>query len=59
MVRRDLSENRPRAPLSPGSGSKRLSGESTGFGSRTGGIPGQTYTPPSLKDGRIEPGHLD
>ena len=29
------------------------------FGSRTGGIPGQTYTPPSLKDGRIEPGHLD
>ena len=29
------------------------------FGSRTGGIPGQTYTPPVLKDGRIEPGHLD
>jgi len=29
------------------------------FGSRTGGTPGQTYTPPVLKDGRIEPGHLD
>jgi hypothetical protein len=29
------------------------------FGSVTGGKPGQVYTPPSLKDGRIEPGHLD
>jgi len=29
------------------------------FGSLSGGKPGQTYTPPSLKDGRIEPGHLD
>jgi hypothetical protein len=29
------------------------------FGSTTGGKPGQTYTPPVLKDGHIEPGHLD
>lgn len=29
------------------------------FGSMTGGKPGQVYTPPILKDGRIEPGHLD
>jgi len=29
------------------------------FGSITGGKPGQVYTPPVLKDGRIEPGHLD
>ncbi len=29
------------------------------FGSMTGGTPGQTYTPPVLKDGRIEPGHVD
>jgi hypothetical protein len=29
------------------------------FGSVTGGKPGQVYTPPSFKDGRIEPGHLD
>jgi hypothetical protein len=29
------------------------------FGSISGGKPGQVYTPPALKDGRIEPGHLD
>jgi hypothetical protein len=29
------------------------------FGSENGGKPGQTYTPPILKDGRIEPGHID
>ena len=29
------------------------------FGSVTGGKPGGTYTPPSMKDGRIEPGHID
>jgi uncharacterized protein DUF6111 len=29
------------------------------FGSTTGGKPGQVYTPPVLKDGRIEPGHLE
>lgn len=29
------------------------------FGSISGGKPGQVYTPPVLKDGRIEPGHLD
>jgi Family of unknown function (DUF6111) len=29
------------------------------FGSMSGGNPGQHYTPPSLKDGRIEPGHVD
>lgn len=29
------------------------------FGSVTGGKPGQVYTPPSLKDGRIVPGHID
>jgi hypothetical protein len=29
------------------------------FGSLTGGKPGQVYTPPVLKDGRIEPGHLE
>lgn len=29
------------------------------FGSATGGKPGQVYTPPSFKDGRIEPGHID
>jgi hypothetical protein len=29
------------------------------FGSVTGGKPGQVYTPPSFKDGRIEPGHID
>lgn len=26
--------------------------------STTGGKPGQTYTPPVLKDGRIEPGEI-
>ena len=29
------------------------------FGSTSGGKPGQVYTPPILKDGRIEPGHID
>lgn len=29
------------------------------FGSVTGGKPGQVYTPPSFKDGKIEPGHID
>ena len=29
------------------------------FGSISGGKPGQHYTPPVLKDGRIEPGHLE
>jgi hypothetical protein len=29
------------------------------FGSVTGGKPGGIYTPPSMKDGRIEPGHID
>jgi hypothetical protein len=29
------------------------------FGSVSGGKPGQMYTPPVLKDGRIEPGHID
>ena len=29
------------------------------FGSVTGGKPGQVYTPPVFKDGRIEPGHID
>ena len=28
------------------------------FGSVSGGKPGQVYVPPSLKDGRIEPGHM-
>jgi hypothetical protein len=28
-------------------------------GSVTGGKPGQVYTPPSFKDGRIEPGHIE
>lgn len=29
------------------------------FGTTSGGKPGQVYTPPILKDGRIEPGHID
>jgi len=29
------------------------------FGTVTGGKPGQVYTPPVFKDGRIEPGHID
>jgi hypothetical protein len=29
------------------------------FGSISGGKPGQIYTPPVLRDGRIEPGHID
>ncbi len=29
------------------------------FGSDTRGKPGQIYVPPSMKDGRIEPGHLE
>jgi hypothetical protein len=28
------------------------------FGSISGGKPGQVYVPPVLKDGQIEPGHL-
>lgn len=28
------------------------------FGSSSGGKPGQTYNPPVLKDGRIEPGRI-
>jgi hypothetical protein len=29
------------------------------FGSNTGGRPNQGYTPPAMKDGRIEPGHVN
>lgn len=29
------------------------------FGSITGGKPGEIYTPPSYKDGRIQPGHIE
>lgn len=29
------------------------------FSSTSGGKPGQAYTPPSIKDGRIAPGHID
>lgn len=29
------------------------------FGSVNGGRPGQVYTPPSFKNGKIEPGHID
>lgn len=29
------------------------------FSSTSGGKPGQSYTPPSIKDGRIAPGHID
>ncbi|MDX2155537.1 MAG: DUF6111 family protein [Hyphomicrobiaceae bacterium] len=29
------------------------------FGSTSGGKPGQVYVPPSLKNGHIEPGHID
>lgn len=29
------------------------------FGSTSGGKPGQHYEPSSLKDGRIEPGHIE
>ena len=29
------------------------------FGSITGGKPGQVYTPPTFKNGHIEPGHLE
>lgn len=29
------------------------------FSSTSGGKPGQSYTPPSIKDGRISPGHID
>lgn len=29
------------------------------FGSSSGGKPGQHYTPPSLQDGQIQPGHIE
>jgi hypothetical protein len=29
------------------------------FGSSSGGRPGQHYEPPAIRDGRIEPGHLE
>lgn len=29
------------------------------FGSNSGGKPGQHYAPPSMKDGRIEPGRME
>ncbi|MDX2309208.1 MAG: DUF6111 family protein [Hyphomicrobium sp.] len=29
------------------------------FGTSSGGKPGQTYSPPVYKDGRIEPGHIE
>lgn len=29
------------------------------FGTTSGGKPGQHYYPPVLKDGRIEPGHIE
>lgn len=29
------------------------------FGSTSGGVPGQKYQPPVIKDGRIEPGRID
>lgn len=29
------------------------------FGSTSGGRPGQTYSPPVLKDGKIEPGRIE
>jgi hypothetical protein len=28
------------------------------FGSNSGGKPGQQYEPPTMKDGHIEPGHM-
>jgi hypothetical protein len=28
------------------------------FGSTSGGRPGQSYEPPAVKDGHIEPGHI-
>lgn len=28
------------------------------FGSNTGGVPGQAYEPPSLRDGQIQPGRI-
>lgn len=28
------------------------------FGSNTGGVPGQAYEPPSMKNGEIQPGRL-
>jgi hypothetical protein len=29
------------------------------FGSTSGGKPGQHYSPPVMKDGRIQPGHIE
>ena len=29
------------------------------FGTTSGGRPGQNYTPPVMKDGRIQPGHIE
>lgn len=29
------------------------------FGSNSGGKPGQQYAPPTMKDGRIEPGRME
>lgn len=29
------------------------------FGSTSGGKPGQHYTPPVIKDGKIQPGHIE
>lgn len=29
------------------------------FSSTSGGKPGQTYTPPAMKDGKIQPGHIE
>jgi hypothetical protein len=29
------------------------------FGTSSGGKPGQHYQPPSMKDGQIEPGHIE
>jgi hypothetical protein len=29
------------------------------FGSVSGGKPGEVYTPPSFKNGHIEPGHIE
>lgn len=29
------------------------------FGSNSGGKPGQRYAPPTMKDGRIEPGRME
>lgn len=65
----DASANAPRTPMSVLNDAPLLYLFAAGvalvlvtliaFGSTSGGKPNQPYTPPAMKDGQIQPGHIE